>query len=1084
MPANLSRLIRLAPSAQSDRDLLRAHLDGADPTAFDELVRRHAGLAQRAAAEVCPFAADDVAQTALALLARNASAVASRESAAGWVFETARRLALKARTAAARRTACEAHANPPQPLADPLDTLTLREVRATVAEELARLPDELRLPLLLCYWDGSTQSEAAARLGCSLTTLKRRLDTGRDRLAGRLARRGFAGSAVLAALTVVQAGADAAVPVARSAVAGFAPWKVLSAVVVAASVAAAGIGIGVSTPVGADPPSQPTKPVTPPPAEVAQPGPALDRYGDPLPDGAVARFGSIRFRHGRSLESIAYSPDGKTIASGGEGRVMLWEAETGKPIPLVRKVTDPAKARRDPMKPQLEEGHTFRLAFTPDGKTLLSTGTPSPACDRDHIEVWDLTKRQWISSIKYPDVPDSRGSRSIAVSPDGKTIAAASDSGHVLILDGRTHRLVTTLKLRGGFGLSFSPDGKTLAVGTLQDVVLLDPATGKETGRLDAGWVGPVAFAPDGKSLWVGLYGTPWSLQKPCTISRWDLRTGIPVQTFETGPVRSLAVSPDGKTLASGGQQSTPLLWGVDTGKAVKLDQPRSIRAWAFVEGLAFAPDGKTLAAADSNGQVRVWDIATRRELHRHDEHVGGILNVSLSPDGKQAATVGWDGTVRIWDVATGQAIRFWTADATASVNYTPDGRSLLTAGWGGTVRLWDAATGKEVRRFRDERGFARAAVSPDGRLVAASGKDLVSITLYETATGRPIRELTGHTSSLSLLTFSPDSRQLISAADMFFVPGGQLLDDRSVRVWDVTTGLQIHKIDAGRPQRGAAVSPDGRVVAVGVELEEEKTKYLRFWDTVTGKELAGRRMKDVGWPAFSPDGRYLATAKHDDIRVIEVASGRVVQAFEGVGASVNGMTFTPDGRRLVSAHDDGTALVWDVTPHPMNGTNPTKLWYELASDDAAAARRATWTLAADPVATVTLLSEKLKPAPKRARTTASLIADLNAPDFQTREAASRELVGRVNADSAELTAALAKSPSAETRQRLGEILQSAPGPWPKLDVEDLRRVRAVGVLEAIGTPEARRILKALADGDPYAHLTREARAVSRRLGG
>jgi WD40 repeat protein len=863
----------------------------------------------------------------------------------------------------------------------------------------------------------------------------------------------------------------------------------LSAVVVAASVAAAGIGIGVPAPVGADPPSQPAKPAAPPPAEVAQPRPALDRYGDPLPDGAVARFGSIRFRHGGPLQSIAYSPDGKTIASGGTGRIMLWESETGKPIASLMTKSQVPPARGKPPEPKVRYGGIFGLAFTPEGKWLVSVGSPGDGRRVGQFSFWEMSSPKqegWLTEHIEPGGLNSM--QSVAVSPDGKTAAVGNDSGTLLIVDTKTLAIQPSVKCGSGVtGLSFAPDGKTLAVATSRRVILLDPATRVEVKRLELDSVRQVAFARDGKAIWVGCDGgNPADKDSvPGSLRQWDLQTGTVVQTFETvpGQLLSLAISPDGKTLASGGRERGPFLWDAVAGKAVDLDPPGPQQRTWWLNGLAFAPDGRTLAVADSNGQVRVWDVATRRELHRHNDHIGGILNVSLSPDGKQAATVGWDGTVRIWDVATGQAVRFWNADATASVNYTPDGRSLLTAGWGGTVRLWDAATGKEVRRFRDERGFARAAVSPDGRLVAASGKDLVSITLYETATGRPIRELTGHTSSLSLLTFSPDSRQLISAADMFFVPGGQLLDDRSVRVWDVATGLQVHKIDSGRPQRGAAVSPDGRVVAVGVELEEEKTKYLRFWDTVTGKELVERRMKDFGWPAFSPDGRYLATAKLDDIRVVEVASGRVVQAFEGVGASVNGMTFTPDGRRLVSAHDDGTALVWDSTPRPMNDTNPTKLWDELASDNAGAAQRAGWTLAADPVATVTLLSEKLKTAPKRARTTASLIADLNAQDFQTREAASRELVSRVNADSAELTAALAKSPSAETRQRLGEILRSGAGPWPTLDAEDLRRVRAVGVLEAIGTPEARRILKALADGDPYAHLTRVARAAARRLG-
>jgi RNA polymerase sigma factor (sigma-70 family) len=1077
MPDRISPLLRLARPTRSDRDLLRAYLAGRDPAAFEELVRRHAGLARRAAAEVCPAAADDAAQAALALLARKASAVAARESAAGWVFETARRLALKARTAAARRATREAQASPPPPPADPLDALTLREVRAAVAEELARLPDALRLPLVLCYWDGADRPAAAARLGCSVSTLKRRLDVGRDRLAARLARRGFAGPAVLSALTAVQAGADAAPLAARAGRPGLARWKVLAALAVAAGAAAVGIGVGGSGPIAADPPAK-----SAPPAVVAGTGPAVDRYGDPLPDGAVARLGTVRFRHGGQLHTVAYSPDGKVIASGGFGRIMLWEADTGKPIaPLVRTVEGPPAPGKLLPAPQVEQGHTFGLAFTTDGKSLISAGSPSVTHDRGHVVFWDVEARKWRKTTEHLEATGTQWMRAVVVSPDGKAVAAGSDSGKVYLMDTKTQATRWQARTDGVGGLSFAPDGAALAVATYQRVVVLDATTGRETHRLEPGRARQVAFAPDGKSVWVGCDGGDGFARGkgPGKLVRWDLGTGTAVQTFETVPdlFLSLAVTPDGKTLASGGVSAGPFLWDAATGKATDLGAggPR-LRPW--VHGLAFAPDGKTLADADTSGRVRVWDVAGKKELHRHDEHAGSVLKVALSPDGQQAATAGGDGTVRVWDLATGRALRSWTADDTRSVftvAYTPDGRHLLTAGWDGSVRLWEAATAKEVRRFRDDKGMARAALSPDGTLVATSGKEGPSIVLSETATSRPVRTLTGHVSDLMWVLFTPDGRRLVSAADMHS-DGRQSFDDRSIRVWDVATGRQVHKFDTGRPHGGSAVSPDGRVLAAAVSGAGEASGALRFWDLATGKELEDRRIAGIGAVAFSPDGRYLAAADRD-IRLIEAATGRVVQTFESGAGSANGLTFTLDGRRLLSAHDDGTVLVWDLTPRPVTADR-AKFWDELASDDPAAARRAAAMLAADPAAAVALLGEKLRPVPKPAgwRPTAALIADLDAATFAVREAASKELVRRSGSEFADLSAALEKSSSEEVRRRLGEVLRSAPSPWPKLDADDLRRVRVVGVLEAIGTPEARRLLRALADGDPYALVTREAR--------
>jgi internalin A len=248
MPVSISSLLRRTAVLRTDRELLQAFLSGTDPAAFDELVCRHGRLAQCAAAEVCPAEAEDVAQATLALLARKAADVAGRESAAGWVFETARRLALHARSASARRTARESGAAAPRAASDPHETITLRELRAIVAEELAQLPDELRLPLVLCYWDGADRSTAARRLGCSVSTLKRRLESARDRLGARLARRGFGGPAVLAALVEIQARSEAAGSVVMAAPSGFAVRKVVAAVLIAAGVAAAGVAIAVSFP--------------------------------------------------------------------------------------------------------------------------------------------------------------------------------------------------------------------------------------------------------------------------------------------------------------------------------------------------------------------------------------------------------------------------------------------------------------------------------------------------------------------------------------------------------------------------------------------------------------------------------------------------------------------------------------------------------------------------------------------------------------------------------------------------------------------------------------------------------------------
>jgi RNA polymerase sigma factor (sigma-70 family) len=1062
--------------------LLRAFL-ASEPAAFDELARRHIGLARRAAAEVCPAAAEDVAQATLALLAKKAATVAGRESAAGWVFETARRLALKARTTDVRRSARERLAKPPAASTDPLDALTLREVRAAVAEELAKLPEALRLPLVLCYWDGADRPTAAARLGWSVSTLKRRLNDGRDRLAARLARRGFAGPAVLAALAAVEAGADAAIPPAKVNASGLFGWKGLVALAAAAGVAAVGIDLGGSAPVTADPERPAAK--EPPPAVVS--GPPVDRYGDPLPAGAIHRLGTVRFRHGGQVESIAYSRDGKLIASGGFGKIMLWEADTGKPLAtLVRTVDD-----GDRSKPQQEHGHTFGLAFTKDNRRLVSVGSAGVQDGKGMYAFWNLADRKTENdSIVFGSGRD--WVRAVALSPDDKVAAVGTDGGKLFFLDTKTHESRNArVQLVNACSLSFAPDGKTLAVGTFKGVVLVDPATGTETKRFQPpGQARQVVFARDGKSIWVGCDGGQFFAKdkdRPGSIVRWDLETNTAAQTFQTVPgmLLSLAVSPDGKWVASGGENAGPFLWDAATGKATDLD-PGGKRVKPWVQGLAFAPDGKTLAVADTHGRVRVWDVATRKELHQQDEHTGSVLKTAVTADGKLAATAGGDGTIRLWDLGTGKPVRSWEADRMGSVfsiAFTPDGRSLLACGWSGTLRLWDVTTGAEVRRYREEKSFVRvAALSPDGKLVAASGTGGMTITLQETATGKPVREITGHISYLGSLAFSPDGRRVVSTGDMHS-NGQETFDDRSVRVWDVATGKLIHKIDGVRPHGTVAVSPNGRVLAIGGTWGQETTGTVRFWDLATGKELEDRRLPGTSAVTFSPDGRYVVAADRD-VRLIEAATGKVVQTFASGAGTVNGLTFTPDGRRLISAHDDGTALVWDLTAKAQTGLDIAKAWDELASEDAAAAHRAIAALVVRPAEAVELLGARLKPVPMPAgrRPTAALVADLDAKAFAVREAATRELAKRVAADFGELTAALDAAETEEARQRLTTVLHSAPPAWPRLSADELRVVRGMALLEAVGSAEARRLLRDLAAGDPAALVTQEAKAAVGRL--
>ncbi len=269
------------------------------------------------------------------------------------------------------------------------------------------------------------------------------------------------------------------------------------------------------------------------------------------------------------------------------------------------------------------------------------------------------------------------------------------------------------------------------------------------------------------------------------------------------------------------------------------------------------------------------------------------------------------------------------------------------------------------------------------------------------------------------------------------------------------------------------------------------KVEGIQIWDAASGRIL--RRFPTGDWVAhlaFTPDGRYLAAADLDGIRLWELATGAVVlrhKAHERRSGSygqsfASCLSFAPDGRTLATGHPDSTVLIWSVVPSLRTPTadDLPRLWDALIGSDAARAYAAIWQLADAPELSLSLLQKHpraAKPAP--AEQTRSLLADLDGDDFRKREAAAARLRELGDRAAGALREALQSRPNLETRRRLEELLKALEAPPSG---EALRQVRAVAVLERIGTPEAREILRLLSDGDPHARLSREAKATLERL--
>jgi RNA polymerase sigma factor (sigma-70 family) len=270
-----------------------------------------------------------------------------------------------------------------------------------------------------------------------------------------------------------------------------------------------------------------------------------------------------------------------------------------------------------------------------------------------------------------------------------------------------------------------------------------------------------LAFSADGSTLVTGSGATG----KSGALAIWEAATArLRIRVETDGPVRGLALSPDGKVVATAQMDNAVRLWDVRTGQAHTALRKRA-RA---VRAVAFSPDGQRIATGDENA-VRIWDLDAAADLVTLGED-RAVRAVAFSPDGRRLLSASDDGAVTIWDAETGKKLSAVAdKDGDPSAAFSPDGKLLSTATGDGTVRIWDAAVGKEIRRLPGHRpGFV--AFAPDGRLLASSGgtpegdETPGAIVLWELASGKIRATLRGPARPITALAFSPDGKVLACA--------------------------------------------------------------------------------------------------------------------------------------------------------------------------------------------------------------------------------------------------------------------------------------------------------------------------------
>ncbi|MDY3562865.1 sigma-70 family RNA polymerase sigma factor [Gemmata sp. JC673] len=1076
------------------------------------MVQRHAPMVLRVCRRVLRHEqdAEDAFQATFLTLARRAAAVRKGEALASWLHGVACRTAASARRAAARRRAHEERARL-APVTAPGEEFAWREVQSALDEEVQRLPEKYRAVFVPCCLEGESRAEVARQLGEKEGTVSSRLAEARNLLRRRLSRRGITLSALLTAVAVTQGTGRGGVPaalarstvraagmLARGAGAGVShrvltligrggvnrPGLVTGALVL--TLLAAGLVVGAVT--TADQPPAGDSPVRSPVAALAPEEPVrTDRHGDPLPEGAVARIGTQRFRHGGgSINRVLPTPDGKMLVSKtyyGDASVLVWELATGR---LLHQFPGHYEENR-------------AVALSPDGKTL--------ALGQDKvIRFYDLTSGKEVRNLSS----SIGGTDELAFSPDGKVLASGHGCNTVLLWDLAGGKVQSRLQAEQNrvSNLVFSPDGKTLATGDTLDTLirLFDVATGQERRQIrcktDAR---DFAFSPDGATLAVGAHDGAASL--------WDVITGKPVRELHSPNkhVRSLTWSPDGKSLATSdldaaAQVAAVRLWDPATGKELRQMQMNGTVGMA--ESLAFTADGKTLICGGSHGVIRLCDPATGSEKSPAGLP-GPVWHVAVSPNGKTLAFSARD--ITLWDLATEREIGT-LPEFHLSFAFAPDGKTLAGGGDDSTLNVWDVGNQRLVRRVqvdkeKEKLKFAvldRIAFSPDGKVMATVGLERAgseydaAVRLWDTATGAQLHRHVYESHELATpdsIAFSPDGASLVTSGRGYGVNRAD-----AVRVLDATGRQEQTRVQSvlnqslgggEQPRPGArsvlprvSFSPDGRLLAMNRSEEG-----IPVWEMATGRERCLLKGHDgpTSAVAFSADGRTLASAGWDHtIRVWDVETATELKRLKGHRGLVNALAFTPDGRRLISAGDDSMVLFWDVLEltrrtRPAARLGPSEwdaLWADLAAADAGKAHAALARLTAAPAITVTAVRERVRPAPEPdARLLARLVRDLDSEEFAAREKASQELARLGESAEAALKSAR-KGASPETARRCDELLTKLAVP----SGDRLRGVRAVEVLERIGTPEAVTVLESLARGAPQARLTRDARAARDRL--
>jgi len=812
------------------------------------------------------------------------------------------------------------------------------------------------------------------------------------------------------------------------------------------------------------------------PATEGEPKPAAsahtDSHGDPLPPGAIARLGTLRWRVGlTNFTSVSMSRDGSIAALQREDySVSLWDATTGKAVAWFKPHSSMTAvlfapdgktlliAKRQPDgKRGIDGDQKFRWTiehqevgtgklkksvpvtsstsfkplkfpqFTRDGKFFLGKQSKDfTGLEGGSVILWDVSTGERYAEVQDETIFFDR----FAVSPDGKILAGATHDGYLFLRELPSGRELCKFPRVGGppwdnhYDPTFSPDSRLLATSLVNHhsstLYFWDVASGKLRHEIkDRG--GRVAFNPDCKSLVCG---------EEKAFRLFDTTTFKELRSFERNDdgARCLDFSADGKRLLSG-HDNTIGIWDVATGKRLSAAPGHE----TSITSLAFAPDSRSLASGAWGGTAYVWDLKTGKPRHQFRDHHITVASLAFNPDGAILASgdgqagfcAGSDKVdVRLWDLSRGQLQRQFTAHrvGVCSLAFSPDGKALATAGLDEYFRVWDPATGRQRFEVRgpDNMHWKRVAFSPDGRTLLVAGYK-GEFALWGVAEGKQVRDLgSGEKREIRFAAFVREGKAILTCE------GGRGGERAQCRFWNVGSGELLNAVPGRWNERGwppLALSPDGTLLAAVVP---DYGKVIQLWDVESGGPLA-----------------------------------RVQGHTEGTSV----LAFSPDGKTLASGGYDTTVLIWDIAQIRLSA-----LWTELGEPDRPADRA------------VGFLKEWLVRVADAEKKVRPLLPKLDDDNFDVRERATADLEKLALPAEPVLREIMKGSGSAETRNRIERVLKPIDKGRKGAADDGGRLRRVVKALEAIDTADAGKALRELAHSDAGLKVTQLAHEALERL--